>query len=186
MKCCYGDLLAALTSSFLTALTGNGTPAWSNPRWIEMYLLRSLLRSPKDSSPSWATADVSVLTIWQWWGLFGSWFAQSKVLTRLLFLYQRFTLDAVGKRPFNTMLTEASWFILCLLPGTTALGHDFNTIVDNHSPFVAKYNEVMDSIASPLYVNSFLRTFLFSHLKPSQIFGIPKTRNLVPPKARHS
>ena len=84
------------------------------------------------------------------------------------------------------MLTEASRFILCLLSGTTALGHDFNAIVDSHSPFVKKYNDVMDSIASPLYVNNFLRTFLVSRLKPSQIFGIPKTRNLVPPNARHS
>lgn len=46
-------------------------------------------------------------------------------------LTMRFALDAVG---------------------TTALGHDFNTIVDNNSPFVRKYNEVMESIASPLFL----------------------------------
>ncbi|KJA29606.1 hypothetical protein HYPSUDRAFT_31542 [Hypholoma sublateritium FD-334 SS-4] len=43
----------------------------------------------------------------------------------------RFTLDAVG---------------------STALGHNFRAIEDDHSPFVAQYNEVMDGIASPLYI----------------------------------
>ncbi|KDR84662.1 hypothetical protein GALMADRAFT_133908 [Galerina marginata CBS 339.88] len=43
----------------------------------------------------------------------------------------RFTLDAVG---------------------STALGHNFRAIEDDHSPFVRQYNEVMDGIASPLYI----------------------------------
>ncbi|KIJ98494.1 hypothetical protein K443DRAFT_133396 [Laccaria amethystina LaAM-08-1] len=65
-----------------------------------------------------------------------------------------FTVMGDGGRllTFNTILTEANRFILWLLSGKTALGHDFNTIVDNNSPFVKKYNEVMDSIASPLFL----------------------------------
>ncbi|TFY70743.1 hypothetical protein EVG20_g2277 [Dentipellis fragilis] len=46
-------------------------------------------------------------------------------------LTMRFTLDAVG---------------------TTTFGHDFNAIADVNSPFVRKYNGVMDGIASPLYI----------------------------------
>lgn len=44
---------------------------------------------------------------------------------------QRFTLDAVG---------------------TTALGHDFNAIEDDESPFVKEYGNVMESISNPLYL----------------------------------
>ena len=36
--------------------------------------------------------------------------------------------------------------------GTTALGHDFNAVGDPDSPFVKKYNHVMDSIANPAYI----------------------------------
>ena len=39
-----------------------------------------------------------------------------------------------------------------ILTGSTALGHNFRAIEDDHSPFVAQYNEVMDGIASPLWV----------------------------------
>ena len=46
-------------------------------------------------------------------------------------LTMRFTLDAVG---------------------TTALGHDFNAIQDDKSPFVLQYNHVMESIANPAYL----------------------------------
>ena len=41
--------------------------------------------------------------------------------------------------------------ILCNA-GTTALGHDFDAIGDPDSPFVRKYNHVMDSIANPAYI----------------------------------
>ncbi|KAF9464281.1 cytochrome P450 [Collybia nuda] len=43
----------------------------------------------------------------------------------------RFTLDAVG---------------------STALGHNFRAIEDDHSPFVKQYNEVMDAISNPLFI----------------------------------
>ncbi|EIN09015.1 cytochrome P450 [Punctularia strigosozonata HHB-11173 SS5] len=46
-------------------------------------------------------------------------------------LTMRFTLDAVG---------------------TTAMGHNFNAIEDGDSPFVTKYNKVMEDIANPLYL----------------------------------
>ena len=36
--------------------------------------------------------------------------------------------------------------------GTTAIGHDFDTISDGNSPFVRQYNHVMESIANPLYL----------------------------------
>jgi hypothetical protein len=39
-----------------------------------------------------------------------------------------------------------------LYPGTTALGHDFNAIADGESPFVQRYNKVMEDIANPLYL----------------------------------
>lgn len=36
--------------------------------------------------------------------------------------------------------------------GTTTFGHDFDALSDINSPFVRKYNQVMDGIASPLCV----------------------------------
>ncbi|KAJ7621207.1 cytochrome P450 [Roridomyces roridus] len=46
-------------------------------------------------------------------------------------LTMRYTLDAVG---------------------TTAIGHDFDAINNHDSPFVKKYNHVMESIANPAYL----------------------------------
>lgn len=36
--------------------------------------------------------------------------------------------------------------------GTTAIGHDFHAIEDDHSPFVQQYNDVMDALADPLFL----------------------------------
>ncbi|PPQ77543.1 hypothetical protein CVT24_005233, partial [Panaeolus cyanescens] len=36
--------------------------------------------------------------------------------------------------------------------GSTALGHNFRAIEDDHSPFVKEYNEVMDGISNALYI----------------------------------
>ncbi|KAJ7750445.1 cytochrome P450 [Mycena maculata] len=46
-------------------------------------------------------------------------------------LTMRYTLDAVG---------------------TTAIGHDFDAIANGNSPFVSRYNHVMESIANPAYI----------------------------------
>jgi len=71
-------------------------------------------------------------------------------------------LFSEGKRTHSVLLlmqsvsfllsTTRCEYVLTRLVGTTALGHDFSAIEDDNSPFVAQYNEVMDGIASPLYV----------------------------------
>ncbi|KAF8963374.1 cytochrome P450 [Flammula alnicola] len=45
-----------------------------------------------------------------------------------------------------------SVLLLMLWVGTTALGHNFRAIKNDHSPFVRRHNEVMDRIASPPYI----------------------------------
>ncbi|KAJ6490472.1 cytochrome P450 [Mycena vulgaris] len=59
-------------------------------------------------------------------------------------LTMRYTLDAVG---------------------TTAIGHDFDAIANDNSPFVSKYNHVMDSIASPAYLVAPKLEKIFPRLK---------------------
>jgi hypothetical protein len=48
---------------------------------------------------------------------------------------------------------------LCI--GTTALGHDFDAISNDHgSPFLNKYHGVMEAIANPLCVHSDSSAFM--------------------------
>lgn len=63
-------------------------------------------------------------------------------------LTMRYTLDAVGPCPVPSYLA----LVNSGDEGTTAIGHDFNAIADGNSPFVLRYNHVMESIASPPYL----------------------------------